>query len=276
MIYRCDSHIHSEFSADAPRDGTATVDALCRAAIAAGLDEIAITDHYDAKGIAEGIYDDYEAEAARSAVAAAKERYAGRLVVTYGIELGDAGMVPDAARALIERYPFDFILGSLHNLCNAPDFYYLKYEAMRDVHLEYLFEQALRETLAMLDFDGLCALAHLTYMHRYVMAVGRTLDFGKFTDLIVAIYQKMIHKGIALELNTSTLRAGLPHPMPAFELLKLYRACGGELVTFGSDAHRADHVGAEMEEGYAMLRAAGFRHIAVFRGRKPEFKPIES
>ncbi|NLK40085.1 MAG: histidinol-phosphatase HisJ family protein [Clostridiales bacterium] len=274
MIYYSDSHIHSQFSSDALKDGTAAIDALCLAAIDAGLDEIAITDHYDTKGIADGIYEDYDAKEAYHAIMEARERYKGRIVLTYGIELSDAAYVPKLARAIIDQYPFDFVLGALHNLNNTPDFYYFNYEKMGDIQIEHLFAHSLREISEMLNFEGICSLAHLTYMHRYVMAAGRNLDINKFTDQIVLIYEKMIHKGIALELNTSPLRSGYPHTMPPLELIKLYRSCGGELVTVGSDAHRADHVGAGIKEGYEMLRAVGFRYITVFRNRKPEQKPI--
>ena len=52
------------------------------------------------------------------------------------------------------------------------------------------------------------------------------------------ILRYLIDNGKALEVNTAGLKKGLPWPNPHMEILKRYRALGGELITIGSDAHR--------------------------------------
>jgi histidinol-phosphatase (PHP family) len=59
--------------------------------------------------------------------------------------------------------------------------------------------------------------------------------------------------------------------MPSFDLLKLYKECGGEVITIGSDAHTSADIGAGIAEGQELLRAAGFMYFTVFRERKPSF-----
>lgn len=274
MAYFCDSHVHSEFSFDAARDGSASVDSLCLAAIDAGLDELAITDHYDARGIADGIYEDYDAKGAFDAIMSAREKYSGKLRLTYGIELGDAAMAPEQANMIISEYPFDFILGSLHALKDVPDFYFFKYEMMSDRHIEQLFERSISGLSDMVEFEGINSVAHLNYMYRYVKLAGKELDFNKYTDLIAEFYRKIIGKGIALEINTSTLRSGLGFTLPSYELIKLYFECGGELITCGSDAHKAEHVGSGIADIYEFLRSAGLRFVTVFHNRKPVMKKL--
>jgi histidinol-phosphatase (PHP family) len=53
--------------------------------------------------------------------------------------------------------------------------------------------------------------------------------------------------------------------------LALYRELGGEILTVGSDAHVPENVGQGVPEAYDLIRAAGFRYIAVYEGRKPRF-----
>ena len=93
----------------------------------------------------------------------------------------------------------------------------------------------------------------------------------RFRDL----FRILIQNGRGIELNVSGLYKPMKDTMPTFEVLRLYRACGGEIITIGSDAHKAQYIGAFQKEGQAMLREAGFRDITVFEARKPEFIRME-
>ena len=267
---RADLHTHTAFSFDgAP---AATVDAMCESAIEKGLTLLAITDHCDINGEIEGLYAVLNKDAVLAAVNAAKLKYADRLTVLLGIELGQATQYPDEARALLQKYPYDIVLGSLHNLAGTPDFYYMSNPApdfpapqmreMSDADVAALFDRVLEETLDLLDFEGIHVLAHLTYMHRYVLQAGKVLHFADFTQKLTHVFKKMIQKGVALELNTSTVgRAGIT--MPTAELLRLYRGCGGQLVSLGSDAHTPDTVAQHFDTAAALLRDCGFTELAV-------------
>ena len=46
---------------------------------------------------------------------------------------------------------------------------------------------------------------------------------------------------------------------------------GGEILTVGSDAHVPETIGAGVNAAYDLIRAAGFRYITVYEGRKPRF-----
>ena len=117
---------------------------------------------------------------------------------------------------------------------------------MTDAEIAALFDRVLDETLELLDFDGIHVLTHLTYLHRYVRRVGRDLDFSAFTEKLAHVFEKTVQKGVALELNTSTvLEEGISMPTPA--LLSLYRRCGGRLISVGSDAH----VPQKVAQGFA-------------------------
>lgn len=257
----CDLHTHTRFSFDGAQDSTP--DALCRRALEVGITHLAITDHCDINGEVEGIYTPYAADEAWEAMSAAKEKYKGRLHLSRGIELGNAHQYPNEAKAALLRHPYEFVIGSLHNLTGVPDFCMLRYEMMTDAHIHSIFDRMLDETLQLVSFDGLHTLGHLTYMHRYISLAKKPFDFKPHYDKIVEIYKSLISRDMALELNVSTLWKGLGISMPTLELLKLYRDQGGRLITVGSDAHSPENVGKCIRKGYALLRTAGFSEVVV-------------
>lgn len=259
---RADLHTHSLYSFDG--DPSATVAAMCEAAIAAGLTHLAITDHCDIDGELDGIYRPLDRDAAFAAITEAKKIYADRLTLLAGLELGQAHHRPEAARAVLERHPYDIVLGSLHNLEGERDFYFFDFKSMTSDAIAAYFDRVLAEYDAMLDFPGIQVLTHITYVHRYVRRAGKELDFIPFIPRITALFEKLIVKGIALELNTSTIGPdGKGEPMPTKELLALYRRCGGRLVSLGSDGHAPDAVARHFDHAARILTECGFTELAV-------------
>ena len=43
------------------------------------------------------------------------------------------------------------------------------------------------------------------------------------------------------------------------------------MITVGSDGHKAEHYAWEFDKAEDILRDAGFKYYAVFRGRKPAY-----
>ena len=116
----CDTHTHSIFSFDGAPDST--VDALCERAIELGLSDLAITDHCDVNGEVEELYRIYDHEAAWNEMSAAKEKYKGKLHLSRGLELGQPHQCPAYTKEVLSRHPYEFVIGSLHNLTEVPDF----------------------------------------------------------------------------------------------------------------------------------------------------------
>lgn len=268
MVF-ADSHVHSHLSFDGSPE--AIPERMCQKALDLGLTHLCITDHCDVNGPELG-YAPLDEAAADREIPACRDAFRGRLDVGYGIELGEATEFPDRARAILSRHDYDFILGSLHNLKGCVDFAYIKFEhpGFDAPLIEKLYERMLLETEALLSFDGISSLAHLTYMERYVRRAGKTVPEDGYRDVLKRIFRLMTERGIALELNVSPIARGEDnYTMPDASLLKLYRECGGELVTVGSDAHNPAQIGAGIREGYRLLLETGFSYVTVFRRRKP-------
>nr|WP_307991196.1 histidinol-phosphatase HisJ family protein [uncultured Niameybacter sp.] len=266
-MYLVDYHTHSKYSFD----GHENINNMCEEAIRKGLKEIAITDHYDMfrdekysrKLDVANLYTD---------IAKAKEIYADRLIVRAGIEVGQPQASPEEYKDFLSKYDLDFIIGSVHNLEDAFDvgeYEFSKIDICKvyEHYLEYLMELA-----TYYDFD---VMGHITYPMRYACEqLGIYPDMNQFKEPIEALYKILISRGKGIEVNASGFFQRMGMSMPDLDLLKLYKACGGEIITIGCDAHRLKHIGFTVKEGLEVIKAAGFNKITTFEQRKPIFKTI--
>ena len=56
-----------------------------------------------------------------------RERYAGRLEILTGVELGEPMFDRERSARLLRGHPYDFVLGSLHNLEDGVDYFHYDY-----------------------------------------------------------------------------------------------------------------------------------------------------
>ena len=263
-MYLTDYHTHSVLSFD----GHAPLTQLVRAAAEAGLDELCVTDHFDfldEHGLPVHAYD-WEAACAqyREALAAVP---AG-LTLRLGLEFGMSYLEPETARAICARPEADFILGSVHNLCperGGTDLYVVPYPdtaACCAALDDYFISLA---QLAATDYYDV--LAHIIYPLRY-MDVPVPLE--RYHGVIRAILRTAVEKGRGMEVNTCRGRT-LAEWVP---ILDLFRACGGEIVTVGSDAHTPADVGRGIREACALLASRGFRYVCTYEKHKPVFHKL--
>ena len=266
-MYYIDYHTHTKLSPD----GEVPLLRMAEAAVAAGLSELCVTDHYDLVDLegrpAPGSYDwGPGLEQWREAA----ERFRGRLIIRLGMEFGSANRCPDRAAQTLDQPELDFVIGSLHNLtppAGAKDFYFVDYSTPEICYacLDDYFAQMLR--LAPLpDYDS---LGHIIYPLRYMcMRDGQTVTLDRYWEQIREILRSVAQTGHAIELNTYNGRTVADWA----PVLDLYRQVGGELVTVGSDAHRTENVGRGVPEAYALLASAGFRYVTLYEKRRP--RPI--
>lgn len=259
-----DCHMHSEFSTDSD----APMESMCDAAIARGIQKICITDHYDmdySTGEFQLDTDRYEQK-----VREVQKKYAGRLVIGFGVELGLMPQLGDRIREYADSRSFDFVIGSVH-VIDGTDPYYRSEIPCSD---EEMYRRYFAYTLKCLDScDGFQTLGHLDYAVRYGYD-PTVYSYRKYSDLIDEILRKLIDRGIALEVNAAGLRYGLGYPNPHPDVIRHYRELGGEMVTIGADAHEPDHVGSRFEEIRDLLLDCGFRWQTVFSEKRPEMLPL--
>ena len=106
MLY--DSHIHTTNS-----DGRNTLDEMCQSAIEKGVQGITITDHADMN-----FYESRDTynriKNAINQIREAQTRYAGKVDVLCGVELGEYLYSPENAKKILSLTDYDAILCSVH------------------------------------------------------------------------------------------------------------------------------------------------------------------
>lgn len=272
MAYRnlVDLHTHTDNSFD----GNHSTMFLCETAYMKGLRAVAFTDHLEIDAF---YRDRFDRTAIQSffEVAKARSAFNGKLIVCVGAELGQAIYDKSIADRLVQTMKYDFVIGAIHNLPEMQDFYYMDFN---DESIDYmsLLRQYFEQELLLAQWNGFDTLAHLTYPLRYIVGnYGKTVDMTEFKEIIDEILLTLIRNKKSLELNTAGLRQPIGITSPDESILRRYKQLGGELLTIGSDAHFAEHLGAGIEQGYDLALCCGFDKIAVYQDRTPTLIPIE-
>ena len=263
-----DYHLHTNNSFD----GKQTIDELCQAAIARGIDEIAITDHMDIfAGKSYGFI--LNCEKTFSDIDLAKDKYRGKLVIRKGIELGQPMRNPAAYEEFIEEWPLDFIIGSVHNMENDIDVGEYNYKEIDFSEFFPRYLDCILDFARNYEFD---VLGHVTYPIRYmILQTGKKVDPMEYQDQFIEIFKAAIARGKGIELNTSSIARGVGELMPTIPLLRLYRDMGGEIITVGSDAHVKSQTGITSKTANEILKQVGFRYLTTFENREPIMNLID-
>jgi histidinol-phosphatase (PHP family) len=109
-------------------------------------------------------------------------------------------------------------------------------------------------------------MGHIDFVKRYLIPHVTPDQLAAAPELYEPILSALVESGTALEVNTSGLRQEAAETYPSAAIVARFRELGGERVTIGSDAHRSEHLGWALDEGYAAARGAGFRAMTFRRG----------
>ena len=264
-----DLHTHCTLSFD----GLSSAEDMVKRAAELGLAYYALTDHVDLGEHADPDFDlDATVSGAAEIIPALQKKYAGKLTLLYGVELGQITQDGETAGRLIAENGYDFVRGSLHNIRGMDDFYFLDYTKL---DVKALLGAYFEELLELAQTGGFDVMAHITYPLRYIVGeYGIDVDMHSYSGIIDDILTALIRGGRGIEINTSGLRQKLGKTMPDESIVKRYRELGGEILTIGSDAHCTDDLGKGIAEGIKIAKAAGFDNIAVFGKRIPYFVKI--
>ena len=272
-MFIADYHVHSEKSFDCTQP--ASISDMLKTAAENNINQVAICDHYDVNWVLDGSNPKIDFKDSREQINRAKREINCGTELLLGIELGQQHQSPEAnahAKELLRGNNFDFILCAMHNARNEPDFYFMDYKNPDKKLLEAMFERYARELCELAEWHEFHALAHADYPARYFKSNNVDIDAGKYYDLYAEAFKIIIRRGIALEINTSGLcRENFRETMPSFNLLKIYKDLGGELLTLGSDSHSAAQLADAPERFkfvYAKLLELGFKYISVITNKK--------
>ena len=244
----CDMHVHTEFSCDSDAD----MIKYYSIGRQRNIDVICFTEHvdYNENDFGYGYYNPVAYFEKLSPIKNSRD-----LEVLAGLEFSEPHLYNEQLRELA-KYPYDFILGSIHWVGDMFPFP----ETLEKYSADYFYSLYWPEVLEAVTKGGFDSLAHIDFPKRYY----KKLIYDE--KMIIKIFNIMIEQKIVLEINTSSLRKGLPTLMPDEGLLKLYKQCGGKYVTIGSDSHFENDLGAGIDYAQKIMHRIGLEQV-VFRKR---------
>ncbi|WP_432357870.1 histidinol-phosphatase HisJ family protein [Sporosarcina sp. UB5] len=259
-----DYHMHSSFSGDCNID----MEEMVKGAIAKGVREICFTEHIDYDYPDDSIEFDFDKRKYSERINELRNLYEGKIRIRKGVEIGVQPHLLERYDEMLKAESFDFIICSMHTVERKGLHYgdLFKGISVEEASLKYYNELL----YCVKNFTNYSILGHVDLIKRYAPEV---VDIN-FHDVLREIFNVIIPDGKGIELNTSGVRYGLSNGLPSDDVLKLYKECGGEIITLGSDAHKPDDIAFDFEESIELLRSLGFDYIATFEGLKPTFHPI--
>lgn len=272
-----DYHIHTEFS----DDSVYKMEEVVKDAMTLGMDEICFTDHVDY-----GVKGDWDESSAvpkqpedinvnyplyTQQIRTLQEQYGHKISIKMGMEFGIQTHTIPKFETLFHRYPFDFIILSVHQV-DDQEFWTQDFQKGRTQaeYNERYYQELLNVVRIYKDYS---VLGHLDMITRY--DEQGVYPFEKVSDTIAEILKIVIADGKGIEVNTSSHRYGLNDLTPSRDILNLYKKLGGTVLTLGSDSHIPAHLGAYIEETKRELRAMGFETYCTFEGMQPVFHEME-
>lgn len=270
-MYCSDYHLHTLISSDSP----ASLEEQARSALEAGLQELCVTDHWNLLDQqAAPLPHTRDWEPSMMHIRKAREQFDGQLEIRLGVEVGNGEIDPAGVSAGLEQAgeDLDFVIGSLHNMSLGSGGLGIFTAARQCQQMEdgiALLDDYMDTLLALADTDTFDVIGHVIYPLRYLPEAWQ-LTLEPYEEQLRTLFRKVIQSGRGIEFNTTQ-----GHTIEAWtDVLKLYRDCGGEILTIGSDAHRYGQVGAGFQDAAALLRILGFRHYVTYRNRKPVFHTL--
>lgn len=264
-----DYHVHTEFSVDCD---TPMMDS-CRAAIAAGVTEIAFTDHLDHEPADPG-FGYYRPEEYLRQIETAREQFGDELTILAGVEVDFNQRIAPQVENFIRNYgaEYDFIIGSVHYTESGELIFpqYFRNRSLDDVFIPYY-----RQIKLAIETGWFDTIGHLDLPKRYApVATHGTYDPAAYRELLEPIFEALIRQSMSFEINTSGLRQTPKTSMPGPAIVRWYVEAGGEMITTGTDSHVAETIGSGLERTLDMLALCGISSVSAVRGRQRRQIPI--
>ncbi len=281
-----DYHVHTVYSDDSEYP----MEAVVQDAVAMGLDEICFTDHVDygvkrdwddprgveyrsggagepaVTPIANVDYPKYTAQ-----IQDLQDKYRGQLQIRMGLEFGMQVHTIPQYEQLFARYPFDFIILSVHQV-EDKELWTQDFQRGR-TQQEYV-TRYYEEILELVRrYHNYSVLGHLDLITRYDEA--GVYPFEKLKPVLTEILKTVIADGKGIEVNTSSHRYGLPDLTPSRDILRLYHELGGRVLTIGSDSHKKEHLGAYLGETKQELIRLRFKEYCTYSQMEPLWHELE-
>ncbi len=238
-----------------------TIDAYILRAIDLGINIYGFSEHA-AMDFDEGYRLGFnEMEAYQNDILSAKEKYRDRIDIRLGYEVD---WLPGHMDERVLGADVDFLIGSVHFInkwsFDNPEFI----GGWKDRNIDEIWQAYFEAITHMAKSGRFDIVGHLD-----LIKVFKYLPKKDIRLLAKEALHAIKTSGMVLEVNTSGLRKPVGEIYPSESLLQEAYALDIP-ITFGSDAHAVDQVGAGLEEAYALAESIGYTKAVTFRDRQRE------
>ena len=243
-----DCHLHSDMSIDSKED----MENYIKLAVENGDKYFITTEHAN-------IIDDKEnpyrhmvpIEAIQAKTEEMRQKYADKIDVLFGIEIGWMETVHDFEVEFSHRYPFDMVILALHTRPAGDTV---------DQRFDNYLAQCCQAAETFGNYD---TFAHTDYVLRYI---GHT-DLEKHKERLTQLFNILISQDKALEINTKQLPD--PQAVERIEyILQLYTSLGGKKLTIGSDAHSVPVYKNGFDIAVSIIKKHGIDKVYMYKQRE--------
>lgn len=263
-----DYHVHTRFSLDSQ----ALMTDQCEAAIAAGIGEIAFTEHVDHDSCDLESMKQYDYAAYGDEIERCRQLFGDRLQILRAAEVDWNHSIASKVNDFLSRTAFDFIIGSVHNL----DHRYVGFDTVESFGgPRAMYESYFDELLGLVRTGFPCVVGHCDLPRRYHEIAPLDVDRSHFEGRYRELFREAARNGVGFELNTSGIRRGngVTYPEPA--IIKWFIEEGGQVITIGSDSHRPEHTGDSIRETEQALLDLGIDSRTSFVRGTPQRVALE-
>ncbi len=235
------------------------------AAATAGVGELGVSEHIHRFADCLEVWDHpFWVDNARDDLAAYCE-FVQSTPMRLGIEMDFVQGREDRIANLLDRHPFDYVIGSVHfvrDLAVDHEVYDVWDRESDPDAIWALYFETLAEAIRSGLFD-ICAHPDLVKIWGADRPAPRRDPKFHYEPAVEAIAES----GIAVEVSTAGWRKPVAEQYPAEAFARMC-VDAGAAFTLSSDAHVPEQIGYEYERAVALMSDWGISEIAVFEGRR--------
>lgn len=264
-------HTHSRWC-----DGQGEIEAVVRAALAAGLRQVGISSHAPVPFVTTYALPLEQLPAYRLEVLRLREAYQDRIEVVLGLELDALDTLRTFNATQVLPVGLDYAIGSVHYLSvtdagrpwplDETEALFAGLLAARYGNaIEALVADYYRQVAALATYPGVAIAGHFD---RGVVLWNRSERYfsetaGWYRTAVDGALRAFAASGTIVELSTGGWRRDLGAPFPSPWIVRRCHELGVR-VTPSTDAHQPEQIAYAYDEALALLRETGHREIAVF------------
>jgi len=269
MPTRIDYHIHTKFC----RHATGEMEEYVQVALSKKLDEMGFSDHFimtylpSTLDTTEYCMKEEELPLYIQGVKDLQENHS-EISIKLGVEVDYCLGKEKIIKKLLRPFKFDYIYGSVHLVDdwiidddrNKEN--YEKYDLF-ELYQKYFHIQKRAIETGLFDI-----LTHFDLPKKFGYRPQQSIN-----ELIDEVIEALVKQKMCVELNTGGFRKPINEQYPSSAILqKCYE--NDIQVTFGSDSHKPEEVGWDLDRALEILRDIGYSQLVGFKNRRKIFYNI--